>query len=61
MPVSPALGLTISSFAVGVGLTTICLKFGMLQSKAVLAGLLAFMAMRIFTGWLYNRVGREKK
>lgn len=61
MPISPQLGLTISSFAVGIGTSVLCMGFGMLPFRAIIAGLLVFMTMRIFTGWLYERVGSVKK
>lgn len=56
----PGLFLTLCSLAVGVGLITICMELGVLQSKALLAGLLAFMTMRIVTGYLLAKVSREK-
>lgn len=54
------LGLSICSLAVGVGLIMVLLEAGMLPSKALLAGLLAFMIMRILTGYLLTKVSQQK-
>lgn len=54
------LGLSICSLAVGIGLIMILLNVGIVSSKALLAGLLVFMTMRIVTGYLLAKVSREK-
>lgn len=60
MKISPSFGLSICSLAVGVGLIMICLSLGVSQSKALIAGLLAFMTMRIVTGYLLYKSGKQK-